>query len=183
VHTEQGLKPIQDIQVGDKVLALDERTQQTSYQPVIQLIQNQGQYQFIKVTLENGEQLEATAEHPFYIQGKGWNAAVNLKIGDALLLHNGTTLVVKTLDTSVRVDAVYNFTVANLHNYFVSKDGVAVHNSKNLCNNVRHTDLLGWSDEAIEEALKKDENLDPAFKRKLQTEQKARKQRNKQKRK
>ena len=91
-NTEQGLKPIQDIQVGDKVLALDERTQQTSYQPVIQLIQNKGQYQFIKVTLENGEQLEATAEHPFYIQGKGWNAAVNLKIGDALLLHNGTTL-------------------------------------------------------------------------------------------
>lgn len=129
VHTEQGLKPIQDIQVGDKVLALDERTGQTSYQPVLQLIQNKGQYQFIKVTLENGEQLEATAEHPFYIQGKGWNAAANLKVGDALLLHNGTTLVVKTLDTSVRVDAVYNFTVANLHNYFVGKDGVAVHNS------------------------------------------------------
>lgn len=39
---EQGLKPIQDIQVGDKVLALDERTQQTSYQPVLQLIQNKG---------------------------------------------------------------------------------------------------------------------------------------------
>jgi len=128
VHTEQGLKPIQDIQVGDKVLALDERTQQTSYQPVLQLIQNQGQYQFIKVTLENGEQLEATAEHPFYIQGKGWNAAVNLKVGDVLLLYNGTTLVVKTLDTSVRVDAVYNFTVANLHNYFVGKDGVVAHN-------------------------------------------------------
>ena len=128
VHTEQGLKPIQDIQVGDKVFALDERTQQTSYQPVLQLIQNQGHYQFIKVTLENGEQLEATAEHPFYIQGKGWNAAVNLKVGDALLLHNGTTLVVKTLDTSVRVDAVYNFTVANLHNYFVGKDGVVAHN-------------------------------------------------------
>lgn len=88
---EQDLKPIQDIQVGDKVLALDERTQQSSYQPVMQLIQNKGHYQFIKVTLENGEQLEATSEHPFYIQGKGWNAAVNLKVGDALLLHNGTS--------------------------------------------------------------------------------------------
>ena len=45
----------------------------------------------MKATLENGEQLEATSGHPFYVQGKGWNAAANLKVGDALLLHNGTT--------------------------------------------------------------------------------------------
>ncbi|HID99115.1 MAG TPA: hypothetical protein EYP59_02345, partial [Thiotrichaceae bacterium] len=32
------------------------------------------------------------------------------------------------VDTSVRRDLVYNFSVANTHNYFVGEDGVLVHN-------------------------------------------------------
>ncbi|RKZ71321.1 MAG: hypothetical protein DRR19_32640 [Candidatus Parabeggiatoa sp. nov. 1] len=41
-------------------------------------------------------------------------------------------MVVKEVDTSVRLEKVYNFTVANTHNYFVGVDGVLVHNvSKN----------------------------------------------------
>lgn len=59
--------------------------------------------------MENGEQIEATVGHPFYVQGKGWNAAVGLKVGDALLLYNRTTLVVKTVDSSTRSAKVYNF--------------------------------------------------------------------------
>jgi hypothetical protein len=53
-----------------------------------------------------------------------------LKVGQALQLHNGTTVVVKEIDTRVRVGKVYNLTVANTHNYFVGVDGVLVHNGK-----------------------------------------------------
>ncbi len=76
----------------------------------------------------NGEQLEATSGHPFYVPGKGWNVAANLKVGDALRLHNGVTLVVKTVETGSRVARVYNFAVALNANYFVGEDGVLVHN-------------------------------------------------------
>jgi hypothetical protein len=38
-------------------------------------------------------------------------------------------VVVKEIDTSVRVGKVYNLTVANTHNYFVGGDGVLVHNA------------------------------------------------------
>ncbi|RKZ85667.1 MAG: hypothetical protein DRR19_16030 [Candidatus Parabeggiatoa sp. nov. 1] len=86
-------------------------------------------YQIISITLDSGESIEATAEHPFYIKGKGWNPANSLKVGQALQLHNGTTVVVKEVDTSVRVERVYNLTVANTHNYFVGGDGVLVHNA------------------------------------------------------
>ncbi len=106
----------------------DERTETTSYQPVMAVIQGEKQYQIIKITLDSGESIEATAEHPFYIKGKGWNPASSLKVGQALQLHNGTTVVVKEIDTSVRVGKVYNLTVANTHNYFVGGDGVLVHN-------------------------------------------------------
>ncbi len=129
VHTENGLKPISEVKVGDKVLSYDERTETTSYQPVMAVIQGEQRYQIISITLDSGESIETTAEHPFYIKGKGWNPANSLKVGQALQLHNGTTVVVKEVDTSVRVERVYNLTVANTHNYFVGGDGVLVHNA------------------------------------------------------
>ncbi len=129
VHTENGLKPISEIKVGDKVLSYDERTETTRYQPVMAVIQGEQRYQLILITLDSGESIEATAEHPFYIKGKGWNPANGLKVGQALQLHNGTTVVIKEVDTSVRLEKVYNFTVANTHNDFVGGDGVLVHNA------------------------------------------------------
>jgi intein/homing endonuclease len=130
VHTENGLKPISEVKVGDKVLSIDERTETTLYQPVMAVIQGVKQYQMVKITLDSGESIEATAEHPFYIKGKGWNPANSLKVGQALQLHNGTTVVIKEIDTSVRLEKVYNLTVAHTHNYFVGEDGVLVHNGK-----------------------------------------------------
>jgi len=132
VHTENGLKPISEIKVGDKVLSYDERTETTSYQPVMDIIQGEKQYQIINLTLDSGDSIETISEHPFYIKGKGWNPASSLKVGQALQLHDGTTVVVKEIDTSVQLGKVYNITVANTHNYYVGRDGVLVHNvSKN----------------------------------------------------
>jgi len=130
VHTENGLKPISEIKVGDKVLSYDERTETTIYQPVMDIIQGEKQHQIIKLTLDSGESIETTSEHPFYIKGKGWNPASSLKVGQVLQLHDGTTVVVKEVDTGVRFGKVYNITVANTHNYFVGRDGVLVHNAK-----------------------------------------------------
>jgi len=111
-------------------LSYDERTETTSYQPVMDIIQGEKQYQIVKITLNSGESIETTPEHPFYIKGKGWNPANSLKVGQALQLHNGTTVVVKEIDTSVQLGKVYNLTVANTHNYYVGRDGVLVHNCK-----------------------------------------------------
>lgn len=80
------------------------------------------------MTLENGESIEATEEHPFYVKGKGWNPASSLQIGQALVLHDGTTVVIREVDTSVRFETVYNLTVANAHTYFVGRNGALVHN-------------------------------------------------------
>jgi hypothetical protein len=130
VHTEDGLKPIEDIQIGEKVLSMNENTGKTSYQPVTDLIQGERQYRLIEITLDSGKSIEATADHPFYIKGKGWNPASSLSVGQVLELHDGTIVVVKEVDTSIRRDFVYNLTVANTHNYFVGEDGVLVHNAK-----------------------------------------------------
>ncbi len=41
-------------------------------------------------------------------------------------MHNGTTVVVEEVDSRVRLVWVFNFSVANAHNY--GGDGVLVHN-------------------------------------------------------
>jgi len=130
VLTDEGLKPIEEIKIGDKVLSMDENTETTRYQPVTDLIQSEQPYRLIEITLDSGQSIEATAEHPFYIKGKGWNPASSLKVGQVFVLHNGTTVVVEEVDTSVRTEKVYNLTVANTHNYYVGRDGVLVHNAK-----------------------------------------------------
>ncbi len=79
------------------------------------------------MTLSSGKKIEATAEHPFYIKGKGWNPAGSLKVGQVLVLHNGTSVVVEEVDSRVQQVRVYNFSVANAHNYY-GGDGVLVHN-------------------------------------------------------
>jgi hypothetical protein len=133
IHTEKGLKPIEEIKIGEKVLSMDENTETTSYQLVTDLTQSDRPYRLIEIALDSGKSIEATDEHPFYIKGKGWNPASTLKVGQVLELHNGTTVVVEEVDTSVRRETVYNFTVANTHNYFVGRDGVLVHNNTDDC--------------------------------------------------
>jgi len=53
-----------------------------------------------------------------------------LKVGDAILRHNGQTVVIKERDTSTRTAKLYNFSVANTANYFVGDSGVLGHNAK-----------------------------------------------------
>ncbi len=91
------------------------------------MIQGEKSYRLVEITLSSGKKIEATAEHPFYIKGKGWNPAGSLKVGQVLVLHHGTTVVVEEVDSRVQWVRVFNFSVANAHNY--GGDGVLVHNA------------------------------------------------------
>jgi intein/homing endonuclease len=80
-----------------------------------------------------GEVIRTTDEHPFWIVGKGWTKASELRIGDLLVSHDGQTAPVDDiLDTGIW-ETVYNFRVADCHTYFVGSDewcfSVWAHNS------------------------------------------------------
>ncbi len=130
VHTNQGLTPIQEIEIGDTVWTYNENTNQGQWNEVVYLIQGEQEYDLILLTLESGEIIEATDEHPFYLQNHSWNTANRLKIGDILHLQNDMTAVIKEIDTAMRFEKVYNLAIANTHNYFITKEGVLVHNAK-----------------------------------------------------
>ena len=78
--------------------------------------------------LSNGDTLTTTPSHPFYHQG-AYVEAQHLAVGDTLTAFNSTRPVWITYHESKQLrDTVYNFTVADNHNYYVGSDGVLVHN-------------------------------------------------------
>src|SRR6266498_106038 len=64
--------------------------------------------------------IETTAEHPFYVRGRGWIPAKMLEIGDLLQLRSGEWAPVEGVADSGRVETVYNFEIEDYHTYFVS---------------------------------------------------------------
>lgn len=76
--------------------------------------------------------IRGTAEHPFYVYGKGWTPLGELKPGDWIRTDDGWVSVDKVEDTG-KYETVYNLRVADYHTYFVGAQdwgyGVWAHNS------------------------------------------------------
>ncbi|MCE9686259.1 RHS domain-containing protein [Shewanella sp. AS16] len=144
VHTEQGERPIKDIKVGDKVRAFTEWNGQELFESVEDIITNTKEYQLLKLTLDSGEVIESTSQHPFYILGMGWVEAEDLKVGYPLYRGDRGTLSIAAIESERRFETVYNLSVANANTYFIGKDKVLVHNAKKgKCGICAAGDLLG----------------------------------------
>lgn len=132
VQTDEGEKNIEDIEVGDRVLAKDENNPdgELAYKEVTGLYRNQRD-DIIKLFV--GEQvIETTENHPFWVEEKGWVFADELKVGDKLQKADGSNLTIDKVEF-VKLDepvTVYNFTVADFHTYYVTDLGIWVHNTK-----------------------------------------------------
>ena len=53
----------------------------------------------------------------------------DIEVGDKLSLYNGDEVVVKNIQAKAGLTKVYNFTVADLHTFFVGDLNILVHNS------------------------------------------------------
>ena len=122
-------KPIEEIEVGDKVLAYDEETGEQAYKEVVRLFRNETkEWYHIHV---NGEEIVCTGAHPFYVAGEGFVCAKDLKISDKLLLSDGTRAIIKEIQIEQlsTPEITYNFEVADFHTYYVTESNVLVHNT------------------------------------------------------
>ncbi|KRF33255.1 polymorphic toxin-type HINT domain-containing protein [Yonghaparkia sp. Soil809] len=112
-------KPIEDVRLGDTVLAADPETGEFGSRPVTALIEGTGVKELVTVTTEHGS-VVATAGHPFWSESDAaWVDAGDLEVGDAVLEADGGTSVVTALAEVVQPATVRNLTVADLHTYFV----------------------------------------------------------------
>ena len=137
VATIYGGKAIEDIEVGDKVLASDPETGETAYKQVLNT------YIYVKDTLVyvtiDGETIETTKEHPFWVEGQGWTKAKFLETGDQLRDANGNTITIDNVKIvklpENKYTFVYNFEVADFHTYYVADSSILVHNTKECLKN------------------------------------------------
>jgi hypothetical protein len=123
VMTIDGLRPIESIQVGDRVLAQDPTSGQLSFRPVVALHRNRPS-PTLRITLD-GETIVATGIHRFWKAGQSWTMARDLKAGDRLRVL-GATAEVRSIEPDA-TQPVYNLDVAEDRDFFVGSKGLLVH--------------------------------------------------------
>ena len=129
ILTENGLVPIEDIEIGDYVWAENPKTGEIELKEVLDTFEKQVDT-IVTITVD-GETIETTEAHVFYVENVGWLPASMLKQGDILHLEDGRTVPIESIETityNYYVN-VYNFEVEDFHTYYVSDLSVLVHNS------------------------------------------------------
>ena len=129
IHTKDGFKAIETIKAGDYVWSENPETHEKALKKVKKIFVREKD-SVVRLSI-NGEAIETTNEHPFYVEGHGWTNASDLKVGDKVRQEDGTAGIVEktkhaALDTPV---TVYNFEVEDFHTYYVSEQKVLVHNT------------------------------------------------------
>jgi hypothetical protein len=123
VITIDGPRPIESIQVGDRVLSQGPTTGQIAFRPVVAVHHNRPSPTF-RIAVD-GETIVATGIHRFWKAGLGWTMARDLKPGDRLRVV-GATALVRSVEAD-RTQPVYNLDVAEDRDFFVGGKGLLVH--------------------------------------------------------
>ncbi|WP_455753186.1 RHS repeat-associated core domain-containing protein [Streptomyces chartreusis] len=132
-------KPIQDVAVGDTVLAGDPETGESGPRKVTALIRGSGGKQLVDITVDTDgfsgtetSTITATDGHPFWVPAlRKWVDAADLTAGQWLQTSAGTWVQISAIRHHAQSTTVYNLTVDDLHTYFVSAgaQGLLTHNA------------------------------------------------------
>ena len=131
-------KNIEDIQIGDIVLAKDQNNPDGPLMECVVVntfIRYDKEVTTITLTDLNSLstlEITGTAEHPFYVLGKGFVNLGDLELGDICVAPDGTHFEVTNIVLQEERQTVYNFEVAGAHTYYVGSGldtAILVHNT------------------------------------------------------
>lgn len=129
VSTPNGLVNIEELKIGDKVYTYNEETKEIEEETITNAFGSNSNI-ISTITFENGEKIQSTEIHPYYVIGKGWTEAKDLVAGDEIFTQNQTRCkIVKAETNKTEITKVYNITVSGNHNYFVGETQLLVHNA------------------------------------------------------
>ncbi|GAA3312768.1 polymorphic toxin-type HINT domain-containing protein [Nonomuraea dietziae] len=132
-------KPIEEIQIGDQVLATDPETGKAEAKPVVALIVGNGAKNLVDITVDTdgsgGSEtgvIVATDNHPFWVPVLAeWKDAITLEPGQWLQTSAGANVQITAVTRRLPLnERVHNLTIADLHTYHVGVGAVdaLVHN-------------------------------------------------------
>ncbi|MFD8630833.1 polymorphic toxin-type HINT domain-containing protein [Streptomyces sp. NPDC059533] len=128
-------KKIEEVEVGDSVLATDPRSGETKARTVEKLIQSEGDRELntLSVATPDGiSEITATRDHPFWSPSESaWVLTGDLKPGMTLAADSESFVLVTANKASSERVKTYNFTVEDFHTYYVlvGETPVLVHNA------------------------------------------------------
>jgi hypothetical protein len=126
VSTQKGPQSISSIEVGDFVLAWNEVDSTLGYYEVTDTFSHADEV--LTELIIDGEWIETTPKHPFYVEGKGRTPAGDLQIGDKISQSGDTTGMVRLRWNVLKTLEMYNLTVDTAHTFFVGTGQWLVHN-------------------------------------------------------
>ena len=140
-------KAIEKIEVGDKVYARphDNPAEPLQKCRVVRVYKNAPSVTW-KLTFNGGLTVQATPEHPFYVQNKGWVTAQDLTLGDIFVALNDKPQTLEGKEFISNAVPVYNIEVEGCHTYFVGESdtkAVLVHNKCSTCGSWQIWDTCG----------------------------------------
>ena len=127
IDTAEGFRVIESLKTGDLVWAKDEFTNEVALKPITQTIERLAP-STLALTFSNGETIETTIEHPFYVQDRGFTPAGLVAIGNSIVTRAGPSLEVTRVEKHSSAQKVYNLSVEEFNTYFVGKSALWVHN-------------------------------------------------------
>ncbi len=140
---------IEQIKVGDRVLAQNPRTGELAYQAV-QATTLRPATVLMKIGT-GPDAIRTTRGHPFWVTGRGWRIAKSLKAGDQLHGVNGA-VVIDNIEVMPPTEA-YNLVVSNWHTYFVGDQRLLVHDNTRLQETAVLVPGLAPNAEPLEDSL------------------------------
>ena len=134
ISTDDGLRPIETMKVGDLVLSKDAVTGKTAPKPVLRIIElhNRDIYR-LSFESKHGDvvsksAIKTTDDHPWRTSDNKWVATSELKVGDLIQTLSGDLVSVVSIEDTGHVEPTYNLEVADFHTYFVGLGQLWVHN-------------------------------------------------------
>jgi hypothetical protein len=152
-----GTKAIDEVSLGDELLAEDPTTGERQARPVEAVIRGDGEKQLVQITVvatdapDEGKSVVATEGHPIWVEGPGeWREAGKIAVGDLLRTGAGSFVQVTAVRHFAQKQVVYNLTVSGVHTYFVQvgNNSVLTHNCGDAGENGVHLVLKykdGWT--------------------------------------
>ncbi|UUW92396.1 HINT domain-containing protein [Pimelobacter simplex] len=130
------LKPIDEVVVGDEVVATDPETGEQAAKRVSRVWVHRDDLIALALNADvdgdgRPDRLVTTEDHPFWNATDGvWEGPQDLDVGDELVDDHGRRVGVLGLEPgSTRVGWAYNLTVEDLHTYHVGASRILVHNT------------------------------------------------------
>jgi hypothetical protein len=125
VETESGMLNISSVQKGMKVYSYNHQRNCKELK-MVSTIRQYLTKSLIVLGLSNGGQIMATPNHPFFVTNK-YIEASSLHIGDTLFSEE--SVIINSIFNKDTLATVYNFTVLDNANYFITNDKILVHNT------------------------------------------------------